>query len=678
MNRINVSVASLNQIPGGFIHNTENIKRAVNKAINDGSTLVVTPELSITGYGMEDYFSYSLFTKKALLATKKLAEELPKDIVVIVGLPYFHNSYLYNAAAVLHNNKIVGINFKKNLAANGIHYEQRWFTPWKNNESQKVFNDILGYDIHIGVNIFDIEGFKLGIEICEDAWVSNRVASHYFENGVDIIANPSASHFAISKFETRKTLVEDSSRAYGVTYLYANLVGCESGRAIFDGGSLVATDGKITNQGERFHFTSNEVITTTLNDIHSKNNKISSSQRYTDPNSKNIAIKIKTEKGLPTISKPAKSNCISLWEKSTFVEHEEAIRAVSIGLRDWSRKTGVNGYALSLSGGADSALVAVLTYLSLFLEATEYKNKSLDLNKSYLSVFGTIDNNKSIHDILADIMPKYLVTGYQPSSNSGDITKDAAQKVADMLCTTHKVFVVGDIVNLYEKTIEDEFSIKTNWEEHDIFKQNIQARVRSPMIWGVANLLNKLLLTTSNLSEASVGYFTQDGDSSGVLAPICGITKSRVLELLIWFEKHGTELGNNDSNKFKFKNLSFINDQRPTAELRPEEQEDEDDLMPFNVLDKIIDYHIRLNYSPIEVFEELCFNKIHEDHSQSFYAECVTKYFKLFARNQWKRDRQAPGFHIEMNSLDPKTFKRIPLLGNMFEDELNEISKHIN
>ena len=673
MKRINVSVASLNQVPGDFRHNISNIKKAISKMETSKSKILVTPELSITGYGIEDYFSYTSFIDKALEETNKLAKEIPSDSVVIVGLPYMHNSYLYNGAAVLFGGKIVGINFKKNLAANGIHYEQRWFTHWKDNESQKIFDRKLGYEINIGINIFEFEGFKLGIEICEDAWVSNRVASYYFENGVDIIANPSASHFAISKFETRKTLVADSSRVYGVTYLYSNITGCESGRAIYDGGCLIGSNGNIINQGERFHFTDNEVITSTINDINSKHNKISSSQRYTDPHSKIEAIKLVSNFETPFIKKPFKANQVSEWEYSQSLDNEEASRAVALGLRDWAKKTKVNGYGLSLSGGADSSLVAVLTYLSLFLEAKEFEHKKIPLSNSYLSTIMDFSENDNIEKIVKNAMFNYLVTAYQPSSNSGDVTREAADNIAKMLGAQHKVLVVGEIVEKYENAIEDAFDVETNWEEHDIFKQNIQARVRSPMIWGVANLLNRLLLTTSNLSEASVGYFTQDGDSSGVLAPICGITKSRVLNLLKWFETDGINI---NDECYKFNELSYINNQRPTAELRPEEQEDEDDLMPFDVLDTILEYHIQLNYTPIQVFDELKFG-FEGDYEDSFYANCVVKYFTLFARNQWKRDRQAPGFHIEMNSLDPKTFKRIPLLGNMFEDELNEIRKFI-
>ncbi|MDG3085690.1 NAD(+) synthase [Vibrio hannami] len=687
MKKVVVSVASLNQTPGLLAQNRANILKASQLAQKAGASLLVTPELSLSGYGLEDYFHSPKMIENCFTHLLKLAEELPEDLVVTVGVPYLFSGRLYNAAAVLLNGRIQGLTFKKNLASNGIHYEQRWFTQWQSNE---VFRDRpagFDYEIPVGTPIFDISGLRFGIEICEDGWVSNRVASHYFNCGVDIIANPSASHFAIGKFATRQRLVQDSSRAHGVTYLYCNLNGCESGRAVYDGGCLICSDGEVVNQGERFHFTDVEITTSAITNNLSRISKFTASQRYsempTDTSEIVVPVRFKNDpvkdtnqytaekRPQPLLDTP--KNRILTWESSENLEHEEAVRAIALGLRDWSKKTFTGGYALSLSGGADSALVSVLCYLSMHYEISEFKRKGIDLAQSYFNRFVDDIASADAHDI----MKKYLTTGYQPSRNSGSVTRTAAYELARSLGADHYIFEVGDIVEAYENELSKNMGIKFNWEEHDIFKQNIQARTRSPMIWGVANVKNALLLTTSNLSEASVGYVTQDGDSSGVLAPISGVTKSRVLRILQWLETDGTTVSHEDSSApFKFEKLSYINEQRPTAELRPVEQTDEDDLMPFSLLDKIIELHIQQNHSPVEIFEELiCLNK---DKSESYLAECIVKYFRFFHRNQWKRDRQAPGFHIEINSLDPKTYKRMPLLGTGFHGELELLQKYIN
>lgn len=685
MKKIVVSVTSLNQTPGALSQNGQHILQASKIAKESGASLLVTPELSLSGYGLEDYFHSPKLVEDCFLHLVKLAQQLPENLVVTIGLPYLYNERLYNAVAVVLNGKIQGITFKKNLAANGIHYEQRWFTPWISTDVYSDMPSSVDYGIPVGTPIFNIAGLKLGIEICEDGWVSNRVASHYFNCGVDIIANPSASHFAISKFETRKRLVQDSSRAFGVTYLYCNLNGCESGRAVYDGGCLICSDGKIINQGERLHFTDVEVTTSTISNSFSQISKFTASQRYSEKPMDTSAIVIDlaftktcirdtndylTGKPLSLSQTPATP--LLGWENSPHLKHEEAVRAIALGLRDWSRKTHTQGYALSLSGGADSALVATLCYLSMFYELSEFRRKQLPFCQSYFSRF--VDNMDEWDDAYyGQIMQQYLTTAYQPSKNSGSVTRTASSELAKSLGNVHYIFEVGQIIQDYEDELSKKMAIEFSWEKHDIFKQNIQARSRSPMIWGVANIRNVLLLTTSNLSEASVGYVTQDGDSSGVLAPISGVTKSRVLSILKWLEHDGTLISHRDEEKpLTFAALSYINNQRPTAELRPVEQKDEDDLMPFDVLDKIIELHIQKNHSPLEIFEELMIEQT--ALGQGYLAQCVVKYFRLFNRNQWKRDRQAPGFHIEINSLDPKTYKRMPLLGGAFEHELAVLS----
>ena len=698
MTKLNVSVATLNQIPGDFEGNKKNILKAIAEASQNKSALLVTPELSLTGYGAEDVFHSPMFIEEALIELHDLVLNIPADIIVTVGLPLNYNNRVYNAIAVVSSGNIHGFTFKQNLAGNGIHYEQRWFTPWNEDTTHEMEISGFGPDenkvVLVGTPIYSINNVKFGIEICEDGWVSDRVASTYFNSGVDIIINPSASHFAIGKFETRKNLVKESSRAYGVTYLYSNLNGCESGRAIYDGGSLIAVNGEIKNQGQRFHFTDVEVITSTVNTSMTKTSQFTNSQRHSDlrPNDKKSIIKInaandviqtpKTKESdfydfLNAEIKNKESRPLDAWEMDLDnLHHEEAVRAVALGLRDWSAKTGTNGYVLSLSGGADSALVASLVYLSAILELSEFKSKKIPFSESYFSKYNkkTTFESDNLSVILEKIMGNYLTTGYQPSDNSGSVTRDAAYKLANHLGASHHVFEVGPIITEYERVISESLNVVLNWDDHDIPKQNIQARARSPMIWMVANLKNSLLLTTSNMSEASVGYVTQDGDSSGVLAPISGITKTRVLNILNWLEKTGVKLHGDD--KIKISALDCINSQKPTAELRVDVQRDEDDLMPFPILDKILSLTMEFNLSPVQTHSELVseFPTV----EKSTLADYLIKYFRLFYRNQWKRDRQAPGFHIEVNSLDPKTYKRMPLLSSMYQGEIKYLKSISN
>src|SRR5690606_32827878 len=147
---------------------------------------------------------------------------------------------------------IVGFVGKQNLAGEGIHYEPRWFKPWPMRKTIEV--NISGRKYPFGDLVFDAGGVRYGFEICEDAWVANRPGAPLSQLGVDIILNPSASHFAFGKHEVRKRFVLEGSRAFHVSYLYANLLGNEAGRAIYDGDAMVATCGRLLASGPRFSF----------------------------------------------------------------------------------------------------------------------------------------------------------------------------------------------------------------------------------------------------------------------------------------------------------------------------------------------------------------------------------------------------------------------------------------
>lgn len=187
----------------------------------------------------------------------------------------------------------------------------------------------------------------------------------------------------------------------------------------------------------------------------------------------------------------------------------------------------------------------------------------------------------------------------------------------------------------------------------------------------LANAEGKLLLATSNRSEAAVGYATMDGDTSGGLSPIAGIDKAFLRSWLNWMERTGTpQLGPVPA-------LRSVNVQQPTAELRPQEmnQTDEDDLMPYPVLDEIERLAIRDKYTPISVFHQM--RSQYPTTPVRTVGGWVTRFFKLWCRNQWKRERYAPGFHVDDKNLDPRTWCRFPILSSGFRRELAELEQII-
>jgi NAD+ synthase (glutamine-hydrolysing) len=180
----------------------------------------------------------------------------------------------------------------------------------------------------------------------------------------------------------------------------------------------------------------------------------------------------------------------------------------------------------------------------------------------------------------------------------------------------------------------------------------------------LANINNALLLSTSNRSEGDVGYTTMDGDTSGSISPIAAVDKFFVLQWLRWAEK---TLG--------YKGLQKVNSLQPTAELRPSEnqQTDENDLMPYAVIVEIERLAIRDRRSPVDIFlilrEEL-------EIDSTLLKSYIKKFFTLWSRNQWKRERFAPSFHLDEFNIDPKTWCRFPILSGGYQEELKELDTY--
>ena len=187
----------------------------------------------------------------------------------------------------------------------------------------------------------------------------------------------------------------------------------------------------------------------------------------------------------------------------------------------------------------------------------------------------------------------------------------------------------------------------------------------------LANLNNALLLSTSNRSEAAVGYATMDGDTSGGLSPLAGIDKHFLRHWLRWMETTGPlDIG-------PIPALKSVNDQQPTAELRPPDQKqtDEDDLMPYDVLDQIECHAIRDKLMPLEIFAHLKID--FPESSDSQLQQWIERFFRLWSRNQWKRERYAPSFHLDDKNLDPKTWCRFPILSGGYQLELQLLAEKV-
>ncbi len=647
MKNLHLAAVALNQTPLDWGGNFARIRTAIREAKKEGASLICLPELCTTGYGCEDaFFAPGTYER----AWRMLLDLLPETsgLVVAIGLPVFHQSALFNVCAVVADGHLLGLVAKKNLAGDGVHYEPRWFKPWPGG----VVDDYVtpsGERVPIGDLVFDIGGIRFGFEICEDAWVADRPGAKLAARGVDVILNPSASHFAFGKAAVRRRFVAEGSRSFGAAYVYSNLLGNEAGRVIYDGQLLIAEEGEVIAESERFGFADTRILTAVIDPIAGRLTLArSASHRPALPAAADQGV-IHAEFEWPVVA-PRRTS-IEKPIAITETKEDEFTRAVTLGLFDYLRKSHSSGYVVSLSGGADSAAVVCLVRLMDEMARAE-------LGADYAGKFASRD------------FQQILLTAYQATENSGGVTREAAATLAGAIGATHCDLDLTDIHQAYVKLIAQAHGESLTWEKHDIPLQNIQARVRAPGVWMLANLRNALLLTTSNRSEAAVGYATMDGDTAGGLAPVSGIDKQYLRHWLRWLETTGPVIG---AARRAIPELRVINVQQPTAELRPSTaaQTDEDDLMPYPVLDFIERAAIRDRHGPKDILELLHVN--FPDHANDVLLGWTRRFFTLWSRNQWKRERYAPGFHLDDANLDPKTWCRWPILSGGFEEELSEL-----
>ena len=643
---IRVGAGCLNQLPLDWSGNRRRILESIAQAREAYVSVLCLPELAITGYGCEDQFLSHEVAERSWESLVEIAEHT-KDMVVAVGLPVWVKNAIYNSVAVLVDGEIKGLIAKKNLAGDGLHYEPRWFHAWPEGV---IVNDKFG-ELHlpIGDPIFKLGGIRIGLEVCEDAWVADRPGRLFAGSGVDIILNPSASHFAFAKQEVREQFVVEGSRAFGAAYVYANLLGNEAGRAIYDGGGLIASAGKIVAEGQRFSFQETTLV-----------HKAVDIERNRLHQARTVSRKIDVQ-GLSEIELPFN------WPEVTrqdgqeplppMSKDEEFTRAMALAYFDYLRKSWSSGFVISLSGGADSAAVSSFVKIMLDLALSELGEEGVRERLPHLDL---PENTK-------DWMKILLFCAYQGTKNSGETTRHAARSVAEALGCDYAEWEVDDLVEGYESTIETVLKRQLSWQTDDLARQNIQARVRAPAIWMMANIRNALLLATSNRSEAAVGYATMDGDTSGGLSPIAGIDKHYLREWLRFMESNGLP------ESPPIKALSQINVQNPTAELRPKDanQTDEDDLMPYQVLDTLERAAIRDKKGPKSALQVI--RATYPQHEEKQLIDWTKKFYQLWCRNQWKRERYAVAFHVDDQNLDPKSWCRFPVLSAGFREELTQL-----
>ena len=655
MRTLRVGAVALNQVPLDWDQNQRRIVEVLRAARAQDVGLLCLPELCIPGYGCEDAFHGHDVLRQS---ERVLLELLPetRGLVACIGLPRLFHRALYNTAAVVADGQLLGFVAKQHLAGDGIHYEPRWFKPWDGHAIADSWVGGKGYPF--GDLLFEVGGVRFGFEICEDAWVAGRPGARLAAHGADVILNPSASHFAFGKLSVRHRFVTEGARAFGTAYVYANLLGNEAGRAIYDGGALIASRGAVVAQGPRLTFREWD-LTTAVVDIAAARLLQARTASFQPAAAEHPGL-VRAAHRWPAAGEPTPPCALDGWERSATLKEEEFSRSVALALFDYLRKSRSKGFVVSLSGGADSSAVACLVALMVRGGVAELGLDGFRTRLRHIPALARCGD-------VAACTRALLTTVYQATAQSSERTRQAARGLAEALGCRHLELDVEPMVQDYLRVVGQALGRTPNWQDDDLVLQNIQARVRGPSAWMIANLEDALLLATSNRSEAAVGYATMDGDTCGGLSPLGGVDKAFIRHWLAWLEREGPlGLGTVPS-------LHLITSQRSTPELRPPAagQTSEADLMPFPLLDRIERLAIHDKLPPVEILPRLVAEFAGYPPAQ--LRAWVEQFFRLWCRNQWKRERLAPAFHVDDENLDPRTWCRFPILSGGFARELSEL-----
>jgi NAD+ synthase (glutamine-hydrolysing) len=555
--QIRLGLAQIDPTVGDVDGNTTKIVDWIGRGHRAGVDLLVFPELCIPGYPAEDLY----LKKHFVLANRRAVERIAagvSGIAVVVGFAdgdavVAEGGPVYNSIALLADGAIAAVYRKQRLPNYAVFDEQRYFTAGE--EPLTV----------------EVAGTRVGLTICEDCWVEGPPASQEAAEGAELIINPSGSPYHRGKGAEREEMFSQRARAYGTAFALCNLVGGQD-ELVFDGHSLIFdSGGELVARGLQFE---EDLVVCQLGG--------------SDPGP------------LP----------------DPLADLDEVYAALCLGLRDYVGKNGFRHVGLALSGGIDSALVALIAADALGPEAVT----CVVMPSPHSSSETQADARRIAANLgtgLIEISIEQMMSGYAEALGEAVGPFDGAAPLGGP----------GDPARAPGADLE---------QAQQLTEENLQARIRGNLMMALSNRYGWLVLTTGNKSEMSVGYATLYGDMAGGFAVIKDVPKTLVYEL-VRNRNGGLEDGPVP--------VSVV-ERAPSAELRPG-QLDSDSLPPYEVLDRVLEAYVEHDAGRDEIA------------AAGIPAEVVDEVIRLVDRAEYKRRQAPPGIRIT-----PRAFgrdRRLPI-----------------
>lgn len=617
---LRAAAASLKLKPADPEFNKNEIIRAIDEAVKNETRLLVTPELSVTGYTCADLFFSKTLYNSAMSALVEIAEYTNgKNIAVLVGVPVEYKNSLYNCAAVLVNGVVAGLVPKIHIANYNEFYEKRWFASGADFKTAQDI-EFCGFNTKIGPQLFDLgDGAILGVELCEDLWVPCPPSGELSLSGANIIANLSASDEYASKAQYRRELVSNQSARCICGYVYAGASVFESTTDLLFGGALFAAEnGTVLAEGERYQRKTNiiyaDIDVEKINTLRVKNMSFENNSQQVEildtkveNNSNDLKFRyVDAHPFVPDNDDKRRERCREIF----------SIQAGALAKR--LEHVGSTGAVVGISGGLDSTLALLVCTKAMSLLGKENS------------------------DILGVTMPGFGTTGR---------TYNNALKLMNCLGVTVREVDIKEACMLHMRDIEHDADI------HDITYENTQARERTQVLFDLANKHGKLLVGTGDLSELAMGWCTYNGDHMSMYGVNASVPKTLVRYLVDYVASV--------SEKDTADVLYDILDTPVSPELLPPDengniaQKTEENIGPYELHDFFLYNFIRFGFSK-EKLIRLALKAFDEKYSEDTVEKWADVFIKRFFISQFKRSCVPDSPKVGSVSLSPRGDWRMP------------------
>jgi len=598
-------------VVGNPAKNAEEILTLIHEAHQKEVSVIVFPELTLTGYTASD-----LLLNQTLIASQNdslghiLKNIENTNTIVIIGIAVFEADRLYNCAAVIQNGKVLGVVPKSYLPNKKEFYEKRQFISGR--DITRTTTDLLDNEVPFGVDLLftDKKDMTFGVEICEDLWAVTPPSNHMASNGANLLFNLSASNELIGKHEYREELIRTQSGRCMAAYVYSSAgVGESTTDTVFGGHAIISEYGSTLAQNERFLLESN-LITADVDLERLKWLRVNESS-YGDGRRKKTRV-IKVD-GLPEISKIERDINPMPFVPSRYADKkhrcDEIVHIQAHGLIKRMSHANIKKAVIGISGGLDSTLALLSTHRAFEMMGWDSTN------------------------IIAVTMPGFGTTTR---------TRSNATQLCEALNLTLKTVDITDI------SLKEFEAIEHDKDEHSVTYENVQARARTSILMNMANKEGGLVIGTGDLSEIALGWSTYNGDHMSMYALNSGIPKTLIQYVIEYYK----------SNKNIADIIDDILDTPISPELLPHDgdeivQETENIVGPYELHDFFLYHFIKYGAKPSKILHlaTIAFDTKYDEDE-------INKWLKLFLRRfftqQFKRSCMPDGPKVGTISLSPR------------------------